>query len=154
MEKPDVIAEFAVNEILSLVKFRRNPKLQNSESIMLCGYKVRINTLKMQVFKKSRRCSQCGRIGHIFKLEKVSESAAILNLYHIDSAGNEILMTRDHIIPRAIGGPDTLVNSQTMCEPHNHLKDCKVVPRYLNSKLLEIAAIRNIDLGGAHANSL
>ena len=34
-------------------------------------------------------------------------------------------MTQDHIFPKAYGGPDTLVNLQTMCSKCNGKKGCK-----------------------------
>jgi hypothetical protein len=49
------------------------------------------------------------------------------NLYAIDDVGDEVLMTKDHIIPkrrgnRSDGGPDHISNYQTMCKPCNEAK--------------------------------
>jgi 5-methylcytosine-specific restriction endonuclease McrA len=38
-----------------------------------------------------------------------------LNLYGIDSNGREVMLTKDHIIPRSKGGKNKLSNYQPMC---------------------------------------
>lgn len=45
-----------------------------------------------------------------------------LNLYAIDENGKEVLMTKDHIIPKSKGGADDISNYQTMCERCNEAK--------------------------------
>ena len=50
-----------------------------------------------------------------------------LNLYAIDQDGNEIMMTKDHIIPVSKGGKDMLENYQTMCMKCNVAKGNKMV---------------------------
>lgn len=38
-----------------------------------------------------------------------------MNLYGYDKDGNEVLMTKDHIVPKSLGGRNCLENYQTMC---------------------------------------
>lgn len=45
-----------------------------------------------------------------------------LNLYAVDENGKEILMTKDHIIPKSKGGKDHISNYQTMCVRCNMTK--------------------------------
>lgn len=40
----------------------------------------------------------------------------------IDENGKEVLMTKDHIIPKSKGGADDISNYQTMCERCNEAK--------------------------------
>ena len=49
-----------------------------------------------------------------------------LNLYAVDDNGDEILMTKDHIIPRSKGGIDDISNYQTMCRLCNEAKGNKL----------------------------
>jgi len=44
------------------------------------------------------------------------------NLYAIDKNGDEVLMTKDHVIPRSKGGPDKVENYQTLCTKCNSKK--------------------------------
>jgi 5-methylcytosine-specific restriction endonuclease McrA len=48
------------------------------------------------------------------------------NLYAIDDNGDEILMTKDHIIPKSKGGRNHLSNYQPMCCVCNQKKDNKI----------------------------
>ena len=49
------------------------------------------------------------------------------NLYALDADGNEVLMTKDHIVPKSKGGEDKGINYQTMCYPCNYVKGDSVV---------------------------
>lgn len=61
-------------------------------------------------------CVACGIQGKYFAIERDRGSNKYhMNLYAIDSEGYEVMMTRDHIVPRSKGGPDNLDNQQTMC---------------------------------------
>ena len=68
-------------------------------------------------FTKGYKCVKCGIEGSYFALEKnIPEDGRYhLNLYALDKDGNEVLMTKDHIIPHSKGGKSTLENYQTMC---------------------------------------
>ena len=47
-------------------------------------------------------------------------------MYAVDDNGDEILMTKDHILPRSKGGIDDISNYQTMCKPCNEAKGNKL----------------------------
>lgn len=69
-------------------------------------------------FTKGTRCADCGIEGQYFWLEQSENqpgSAYHFNLYGIDDDGNEVLMTKDHIVPKAKGGHNRIDNYQTMC---------------------------------------
>jgi hypothetical protein len=62
----------------------------------------------------------CGLEGSFFALEKAPGQIPYhLNLYALNAAGEEVLMTRDHIHPQSKGGTESLSNAQTMCQPCN-----------------------------------
>jgi len=76
------------------------------------------------------RCVQCGIEGQFFRKEKnVSNSHReeySLSLYALDSNGKEILMTKDHIVPRVVGGSNIINNLQPMCAKCNNEKGSKI----------------------------
>jgi 5-methylcytosine-specific restriction endonuclease McrA len=77
------------------------------------------------VFLNSLQCVSCGMKGIFFAIEKdkaVTANIYHLNLYSVNSLSEEILFTKDHIIPRSKGGKDILSNYQTMCKTCNHNK--------------------------------
>ena len=92
------------------------------------GYPVKMWSLRYQTFRKSLFCAVCGKEGKHFRLEKHALHANIernsfhFNLYTIDNNGNELLMTKDHIIPKAKGGRNHISNLQTMCTICNRNK--------------------------------
>ena len=58
-----------------------------------------------------------------FEKNKMSNAGSFhLNLYGIDENGNEVLFTKDHILPKSKGGNDYITNYQTMCERCNKNK--------------------------------
>lgn len=68
-------------------------------------------------------CVKCGLQGEYFALEK--SCAQKTNKYHFNlygtdpETGEEVMLTKDHIKPRAKGGTDTLDNFQVMCSRCN-----------------------------------
>jgi hypothetical protein len=92
----------------------------------LDGDFVNVTSLRLRCFKmKGLTCVRCGLVGEFFAKEKsaVYDKTCHLNLYAIGN-GTEVLMTRDHIVPRCEGGKDNMSNSQTMCMPCNSKKGC------------------------------
>jgi len=92
---------------------------KNRQSIIIDGYKVYTKSLRyMTFFQKGTICTCCGREGAYFKLD-VSDpknpNCKHFNLYCEDG----MLMTKDHIIPKSLGGTDTVTNLQPMCRECN-----------------------------------
>ncbi len=83
------------------------------------GKKVKMNSLRYRVFaSKGLRCMGCGIEGVFFALEQNKYQPSEywhFNLYGRDKDGNEVLMTKDHILPLSKGGRNRLKNLQTMC---------------------------------------
>lgn len=86
-------------------------------SIVFCGDVIKANSQRYQVFfHKGIKCVQCGIEGKYFAKEKhLNDKSYHLNLYGIDEKGKEVLLTKDHIMPKSKGGKNSLKNYQCMC---------------------------------------
>lgn len=80
------------------------------------GVQVNLTSQRLILFEKNNKCVDCGLVGTYLALEKTNEidKSYHLNLYGIRD-GEEILMTKDHIFPKSLGGSNKLKNYQTMC---------------------------------------
>ena len=83
------------------------------ESIVVEGYNVYVKSLRyMTFYQKGVKCACCNREGSYFKLDgDVNTKRRHFNLYSED----DVLMTKDHIIPKSLGGMDIVDNMQPMC---------------------------------------
>jgi hypothetical protein len=95
---------------------RRKPSRQP-----INGQAVGISSLRLQTFfNHGTTCSCCGLEASHFAIERndadeLRNSPYHLNLWGVNSEGEEVLFTHDHILARALGGKDNLSNTQTMC---------------------------------------
>jgi hypothetical protein len=109
------------------------PELKNKERknvyVDMFGVKVKITSQRYAVFQKSITCCDCGLTGQYFAVENTEKSSPNyhLNLYTVNEAGEEVLMTKDHILAIANGGKDIMSNYRTMCQPCNHTKGKKFI---------------------------
>jgi len=87
------------------------------------GQRVNMASLRLQAFARDGgKCVACGLQGAYFAVERHErDHSCHLNLYAVKD-GVEVLMTKDHIHPRALGGKDHPDNLQTMCQPCNQAK--------------------------------
>jgi hypothetical protein len=89
------------------------------------GDMIKMHSDRLKTFAtKGCNCVKCGVKGVIFYKERsIGRSAENelyhLNLYGINEKGEEVLMTKDHIIPKSKGGKNHISNYQTMCHPCN-----------------------------------
>lgn len=100
------------------------------------GEMVRMTSQRYELFKeKGMTCVKCGLVGTFFALEKPSHKnpdgeyhtkSFHFNLYGIDKDGKEVMLTKDHILPKSKGGKSCLENYQTMCSSCNWEKGNKV----------------------------
>ena len=106
-------------DILPELEDNKNPKSRKSIKYKdINGFTVKLSSQRYATFKKSISCVKCGITGSFFAIERpvVPANARYhLNLYAIDEEGNEVLMTKDHIVPRSKGGHNNIKNYQTMC---------------------------------------
>lgn len=95
------------------------------------GFMVKMNSDRYRMFKaKGMTCVSCGLKGVFFALERTKHSTAKgcnptrfhFNLYGYDQDGNEVMLTKDHIVPKSKGGNNHIDNYQTMCVVCNEEK--------------------------------
>ena len=88
-------------------------------------YRIKVASLRLQCFSRSRVCVNCGLEGTIISADtfiSTSDRDSVhFNLYAI-SEGKTRLMTKDHIMHRSKGGADHMDNFQTMCDRCNNKK--------------------------------
>jgi len=86
-------------------------------------YYVKMNSPRYKLFEKNNICVACGLVGFVYLLERrrEDEDIAHFNLYGVEN-NTLILMTKDHILPKANGGKDRMDNYQTMCYICNQIK--------------------------------
>lgn len=111
----------------------RNRKHMKQRFFNLNGIRVSfiscVKPDKIATFKqKELVCNHCGIQAFLFAVERnIKQSSWYnFNLYGIDASGDEVLMTKDHIIPLAKGGSNTLDNIQILCYPCNIRKGDKL----------------------------
>ena len=109
--------------------FKHRTKFENSQKqkMLVNGYLTTAASQRYEVFANSLTCVNCGVTGSYFALERDIGTARAggpfyFNLYAITKDGYEILMTKDHIVPKAQGGNNHISNMQTMCKVCNEKK--------------------------------
>lgn len=89
---------------------------------------VKINSQRLQSFKLNGiTCKKCGIKGKYFRKDKfLGNEYYHFNLYALNHKGYEVLMTKDHIVPKSKGGKNSLRNYQTLCVKCNLEKGDKI----------------------------
>jgi len=114
---------YSIEEVFEKIPDYWEPR--DKRKVKFDGDPIKVNSLRLVTFKVTGpRCPMCGIAGVAFYKEKHSkkDNCYHFNLYGYDCYGNEILMTKDHIFPKSMGGSETLKNMQTMCQPCNQFK--------------------------------
>lgn len=121
-ERKEVYSIDDIKRATKDVLFEKNKK---NAKIILGTDIINGNSQRYQTFfSKGCSCVKCKIEGQYFVKERTkgSKNSFHLNLYAIDKNGNEILMTKDHIIPKSKGGKNYIDNYQTMCIVCNNEK--------------------------------
>ena len=95
------------------------------------GVSIKLGSDRYKVFKfKGLTCSHCQKVASFMAIETFKIKSETLsyhiNLYGYDEQGEEILFTKDHIVPKSKGGADLFDNYQTMCTVCNAKKGSKI----------------------------
>lgn len=121
-----VRTEVSVDQVLPLIGNQ-----PYNRRISIDGVAVGVNSNRLKTYIKGCKCITCGLEGTVFRLERHKQKHAKwhLNLYAILSPGHYMLMTSDHIVPKAKGGPNCVHNRQPMCQRCNNKKGDKTTSR-------------------------
>lgn len=113
---------FDPDSVLEFVGPDNKPIEINIDGVM---HRISVKSLRLQCFKRSKRCVRCGLEGTIMSVDtfttKSDRTGSHFNLYAIYE-GKTRLMTKDHTMPKSKGGADHLDNLETMCDQCNHRK--------------------------------
>lgn len=130
LTKTDIIRKsiHSIEDVRETVKDVLFEKFKKDAKVELDGDIIKGNSQRYQLFfTKGTKCVCCGIEGKYFAKEKrIKDKSYHLNLYGIDDNGQEVLITKDHIIPKSKGGKDELENYQTMCIRCNERKGNKL----------------------------
>jgi 5-methylcytosine-specific restriction endonuclease McrA len=100
------------------------------------GVLVKSSSLRYKIFEHNLSCVKCGIEGKFLALERAKSQDCKywhFNLYGYDENGHEVMLTKDHIMPKSKGGKNRLENMQTMCSYCNSLKGDKIETKELVS---------------------
>lgn len=104
-------ATYELATVLALMETRTRGKVKLPD-----GHVFKPGSARLQLFKlKGLDCVTCGAQGAFFALESAAAETPHLNLYARNGKGEEVLMTKDHIKPKARGGENAMDNYQPMC---------------------------------------
>jgi len=106
--------EYTVSEVLDFYTKSKSEKNYD-------GNLVKMNSQRYETFKeKGCKCDNCGREGTIFRLQRNYSDIRKKGRYHFGLwSDDNIQMTKDHIIPKCLGGTNNIKNYVTMCEECN-----------------------------------
>lgn len=122
---PDYIAEIDYDTVIKLIS--NNPNYKEFK-VKNKKYTVRMNSHRYFLFRENNICVSCGLEGDRFVLEKPpGDEKPHFNLYGLEN-NTYILITKDHVFPKCLGGKDHHSNYQTMCSICNGLKGHDQIP--------------------------
>jgi 5-methylcytosine-specific restriction endonuclease McrA len=120
-------SKHSIDQIMPLIP-EKDVYSRSKHKTDIDGDIIKMNSQRYQVFKNSLTCVTCNCVGSFFAKERNQNINGVptsetfhLNLYSIKN-GEEMLMTKDHIVARANGGKNHLDNYQTMCSECNEEK--------------------------------
>ncbi len=143
--------KISLSEGLSLVELDKDKYLKKDVN----GDMTLTNTHGMQLFKsKGTNCVCCGAKGSYFRKEKTKGPSSSyycnwhLNLYATMEDGSEVLMTKDHILAKSLGGENAIYNYQPMCQNCNSKKGDKTLEEWevYNKKVIYETTGLNFDI--------
>ncbi len=112
-----VLGVFDIEDVLPYIaKDGTEGKLTIDYVINCVVWSVNMGSDRMRCLQRSPRCLCCGLEGIQFQLElPPRDKRPHFNLYGMDTDGDLVMLTKDHIIPRARGGGNHQSNLQTLC---------------------------------------
>jgi len=115
------VKKVALQRVMPYIIDKKFTKKQKENQMDIDGFNVYFESLRLFTFKsKGCTCASCGREGTHFRVQQNGRSIH-LGLWSDDN----IQMTKDHIVPKSVGGFDHIDNMQTMCAQCNNRKGSK-----------------------------
>lgn len=113
---------YSINDVLKKVFIDRRKGV--NDLVEFDGDMIHMASDRYKTFITSGiHCVHCGLKARYFAKERsVTSKKYHFNLYGINDENEEILFTKDHIIPKSKGGKNELSNYQTMCSKCNEKK--------------------------------
>jgi hypothetical protein len=113
---------YSIEDVLS--KTIMDDTKGRNDLIEFDGDKIHMASDRYKTFLTSgTKCVDCGLEAKYFAKERDWKQLQYhFNLYGVNDNGEEILFTKDHVIPKSKGGKNELSNYQTMCSKCNELK--------------------------------
>ena len=120
--------KYPIDEVLDFVNENFDNRNRNKR-VDFDGHLMKPKSTRYSLFiKKGVQCVACGIEGQYFIKERHQSHKPKLynpnanyhfNLYGIDEFGEEVLLTKDHVIPKSRGGSDSVENMIPMCTKCN-----------------------------------
>lgn len=113
-------ARLGLNELPRFVNNRVPRRFEIAGKIINCHS----TRMKLLFVHRDLTCKCCGLQASFAAIETCPsmQGHTGLNFYGYDNLGRETRLTWDHILPRSLGGKNTLKNSQTLCIQCNGIK--------------------------------
>lgn len=106
-------------------KFIKGQRVEcgKERKVLIDGELINMASDRYKLFFDNRKCVSCGLEGTMMIMERGNKDISYhFNMYGFDEDNNEILFTKDHIIPLSKGGTNHFSNLQTMCVVCNSKK--------------------------------
>jgi hypothetical protein len=132
---------YSVDEVFNWIEASRSTKERPMpKRVDMDGHDMKVYSLRYENFMANgTKCCVCGIEGTKFYKERnftvggkptADNGEYHFNLYAIDAEGDEVLMTKDHIVAKALGGADNVSNMQPMCTVCNNSKGSMTVEQW------------------------
>ena len=132
---------YSFDEVFNWIEASRSTKERPMpKRVDMDGHDMKVYSLRYENFMANgTKCCVCGIEGTKFYKERnftvggkptADNGEYHFNLYAIDAEGDEVLMTKDHIVAKAIGGADNVSNMQPMCTVCNNSKGSMTVDQW------------------------
>ncbi len=130
--------KYEINDIFNFLKENNHKKYANFNDKII---KIKSHRYKLFMDTKPNmgiKCCKCGLKGTFFILNvgtftNLNDPKRHFNLYVRDKNNKYTMLTKDHIIPKILGGKDIHQNYQTMCQTCNSKKGSKITINECNN---------------------
>lgn len=119
-------AQIGLEEGFEVMRKQKHERLVNGRQVSCPSGKILFEKLHNEY--QPLRCWKCGIEANCFIVSKGRNDfigPPVMELY-VDTGTEVILMTRDHIIPKSLGGSNDVANLRVGCGPCNHGRGNKV----------------------------